>query len=89
MEAVYNGAQALLYSAIVYTMVGFDHNIGKGACLQTHQMPILCCAWDVPSYAACAVPYVTACGCMRPVFASFLCGHPFAGGDCLCMGVPP
>ena len=34
VEAVYNGVQALLYSAIVFTMVGFDHNIGTLSCLR-------------------------------------------------------
>ena len=28
VECCYNVVQALLYSAIVYTMVGFDHNFG-------------------------------------------------------------
>ena len=28
VECCYNAVQALLYSAIVYTMVGFDHSFG-------------------------------------------------------------
>ena len=29
VELAYNGVQALLYSTIVYFMVGFDHNLGQ------------------------------------------------------------
>ena len=41
MELAYNGVQALLYSAIVYFLVGFDHSLGQQLILAQGIKPLV------------------------------------------------